>query len=105
MPDEPAPMTQTRFPAVSRVAASTGGESSPRGSGAAAGAAAPRQAHDPLGVVVALVRLPYPVFRVGAVHVGKAAAQSGHVDPLLVVLRRVDVRPAHGCAERDMPLT
>src|SRR3954447_6052988 len=58
-----------------------------------------RQPYDRLGRVVALVRLIDAVAWIGPLHVGEAAAQPGHVDPLLRVARRVDVRPAHRGAE------
>ena len=53
-------------------------------------------------LVVVLVRLVDAVARVDGVHVGEAAAQAGHVDPLLGVGRRVDVGPADRGAERDL---
>src|SRR5215211_983045 len=64
-------------------------------------APAVRQAHPHPGRVVVLVRLVDPVAWVHEVDVVEAAAQAGHVDPLLRVARRVDVRPAHGRADRD----
>ncbi len=51
--------------------------------------------------VVALVRLEEQLLRVDGHREEEAAAQAGDVDPLLVVVGRVDVRPADRGAERD----
>ena len=70
-------------------------------SGSAAGLAAVGQADEALGAVVVLVRLEEVFLRVDDHPVGEAAAQPGDVDPLLVVGRGVDVRPADRGAELD----
>src|SRR5215211_8314093 len=62
------------------------------------------QADDDLRAVVALALLEDAVARVGDVTEGEAAAQAGHVDPLLDVRRRVDVRPPHRGADHLAPL-
>src|SRR5437867_2823116 len=67
-------------------------------------AASVRQAHDPLRIVVRLVRLEDVVAGVGAVHVGEAPVQPGHVDPLLVVAGGIDVRPSLRRPQRDRSL-
>ena len=54
--------------------------------------------------VVRLVELLQAVARVRDVDEVEGAAQARHVDPLLVVGGRVDVRPAHRGAEADRAL-
>src|SRR5829696_10533183 len=61
------------------------------------------QPHDRRADVVRLVRLPDAVLWVGPVPEGERPAQPSHVDPVLVVAERIDVRPADRRAERDAP--
>ena len=77
----------------------TGRQSGQAVGSSAADVAAEGEADEPARAVVALVRLEEQVLRIDAHDEGEAAAQAADVDPLLVVVGGVDVRPADRGAE------
>src|SRR5215216_78192 len=88
----PMKLSRVRAPAAARLLPRVGILAA---AGRSADRASRRQLHDREALVVGLVRLPDAVGRVGDVLERERPLEARHVDPLLVVGRRVDVRPAH----------